>query len=94
MVPTSPHGGVADRAQFEAMSTKKLHKYLNARGVDFDDDLKGEALIVLATRSAHLPTVIWQRAKAADGRTYYFNVKTKATSWTKPDDLGRVSTSM
>ena len=52
---------------------------------------------MLATRCAHLPTVLWQRAKAADGRTYYFHAKTKAVSWTKPDDLGRlssVSTSM
>lgn len=31
--------------------------------------------------------VIWQEARAADGRVYYYNTQTKATQWTKPTDL-------
>jgi pre-mRNA-processing factor 40 len=31
--------------------------------------------------------VIWQEARTAEGRVYYYNVQTKATQWTKPPDL-------
>lgn len=31
--------------------------------------------------------VIWQEARTAEGRVYYYNVQTKATQWTKPLDL-------
>ena len=30
---------------------------------------------------------IWQEARNADGRVYYYNVQTKATQWAKPVDL-------
>jgi len=30
---------------------------------------------------------VWQEAKAADGKIYYYNVQTKATQWTKPVEL-------
>lgn len=30
---------------------------------------------------------LWQEAKSPDGRTYYYNTVTKATQWTKPEDL-------
>ncbi|KAF2748105.1 hypothetical protein M011DRAFT_401045 [Sporormia fimetaria CBS 119925] len=30
---------------------------------------------------------IWQEAKAADGRTYYYNTRTKETTWTKPVEV-------
>lgn len=33
------------------------------------------------------PSVLWQEAKNADGRIYYYNTITKATQWTKPEDL-------
>ena len=29
----------------------------------------------------------WQEFKTPDGRTYYYNTATKATQWTKPQDL-------
>lgn len=29
----------------------------------------------------------WKEAKAADGRTYYYNARTRATSWEKPADM-------
>jgi len=32
------------------------------------------------------PKVAWLEAKAADGKTYYYNPITKETSWTKPVD--------
>jgi hypothetical protein len=28
----------------------------------------------------------WRPQKTADGRVYYYNAKTKETSWTKPED--------
>ena len=30
---------------------------------------------------------IWQEARNAEGRAYYYNVQTKATQWTKPQEL-------
>lgn len=30
---------------------------------------------------------IWQEARNAEGRAYYYNVQTKATQWTKPIEL-------
>lgn len=30
---------------------------------------------------------IWQEARTADGRPYYYNVQTKVTQWTKPVEL-------
>lgn len=33
------------------------------------------------------PTPIWQEARNADGRAYYYNVQTKATQWAKPVEL-------
>lgn len=30
---------------------------------------------------------LWQEARNADGRAYYYNVQTKATQWTKPREL-------
>lgn len=29
----------------------------------------------------------WQEYKSPDGRVYYYNTITKATQWTKPEDL-------
>ncbi|KAM5444129.1 U1 snRNP protein [Microsporum ferrugineum] len=34
-----------------------------------------------------MPPAIWQEARNAEGRVYYYNVQTKATQWTKPLDL-------
>jgi len=31
--------------------------------------------------------VVWQEARAADGRVYYYNVHTKATQWSRPVEL-------
>ncbi len=31
--------------------------------------------------------VLWQEARNADGRVYYYNTITKATQWTKPEEL-------
>ncbi len=31
--------------------------------------------------------VLWQEARAADGRTYYYNTATKETTWTKPAEV-------
>jgi pre-mRNA-processing factor 40 len=33
------------------------------------------------------PPVLWQEARNSDGRVYYYNTITKATQWTKPEDL-------
>ncbi|KAJ6006274.1 formin binding protein [Penicillium sp. IBT 35674x] len=32
-------------------------------------------------------SALWQEARNADGRAYYYNVQTKATQWTKPVEL-------
>ncbi|KAL3428054.1 FF domain-containing protein [Phlyctema vagabunda] len=34
-----------------------------------------------------VPPVLWQEAKNNDGRVYYYNTITKATQWTKPEEL-------
>jgi pre-mRNA-processing factor 40 len=31
--------------------------------------------------------VLWQEARNAEGRPYYYNVQTKVTQWTKPQEL-------
>jgi len=33
------------------------------------------------------PPGLWQEARNAEGRVYYYNTITKATQWTKPEDL-------
>ncbi|RFU35943.1 hypothetical protein B7463_g299, partial [Scytalidium lignicola] len=33
------------------------------------------------------PPGLWQEARNADGRVYYYNTITKATQWTKPEEL-------
>ena len=33
------------------------------------------------------PSGLWQEARNADGRVYYYNTQTKATQWTKPQEL-------
>jgi hypothetical protein len=33
------------------------------------------------------PPRLWQEARNGDGRVYYYNVQTKATQWTKPEEL-------
>lgn len=33
------------------------------------------------------PPGLWNEAKNADGRVYYYNTQTKATQWTKPLEL-------
>jgi pre-mRNA-processing factor 40 len=30
---------------------------------------------------------LWQEARNADGRVYYYNVQTKVTQWAKPVEL-------
>jgi pre-mRNA-processing factor 40 len=30
---------------------------------------------------------LWQEARAADGRVYYYHTQTKATQWTKPLEM-------
>lgn len=31
--------------------------------------------------------LVWQEARTAEGRLYYYNAHTKATQWTKPLEL-------
>ena len=71
-------------ASLEELSREKLEKFLNARDVDHDEGLDRHTLIELAIAWAHLPKVIWRRAKTSDGRLYWFNANTKATSWKQP----------
>ena len=33
------------------------------------------------------PPGLWQEARDAEGRVYYYNSQTKATQWTKPPEL-------
>lgn len=33
------------------------------------------------------PSALWQEARNAEGRVYYYNTITKATQWTKPEEL-------
>jgi pre-mRNA-processing factor 40 len=33
------------------------------------------------------PPALWQEARNAEGRVYYYNVQTKATQWVKPLEL-------
>lgn len=33
------------------------------------------------------PPGLWQEARNPEGRTYYYNTITKATQWTKPEEL-------
>jgi pre-mRNA-processing factor 40 len=33
------------------------------------------------------PAATWQEARAADGRVYYYNTITKATQWSKPEEM-------
>merc|ERR1712062_614609 len=48
---------------------------------------KPEALMTPGEKQ--LATCPWKSHKNADGKTYYYNAVTKASSWTEPEDLKR-----
>jgi len=85
--PKAPKADADPAANLTNMSPKQLKKFLRARGVEHEDDIDHAALLALAVKSAHLQTVVWQKTKTADGKFYYFNCVTKATSWAKPADV-------
>jgi len=33
------------------------------------------------------PAPVWQEYRSPDGRVYYYNSATKATQWTKPEEM-------
>jgi len=68
-----------------SMSAKQLKKFCAARNIEIPDGASVEQVRALAVANKHLPTVTWQRTKAPDGRYYYYNPKTKQTSWTNPE---------
>ena len=38
--------------------------------------------------NGHVPmSALWQEARNPEGRVYYYNTITKATQWTKPEEL-------
>jgi pre-mRNA-processing factor 40 len=37
--------------------------------------------------NGHMAPPLWSEARNAEGRVYYYNTITKATQWTKPEDL-------
>lgn len=37
--------------------------------------------------SSNPGSALWQQAQNAEGRIYYYNLQTKATQWTKPQEL-------
>jgi pre-mRNA-processing factor 40 len=37
--------------------------------------------------NGHSVPALWQEARNTDGRVYYYNVQTKVTQWTKPQEL-------
>jgi hypothetical protein len=43
--------------------------------------------IMNAINGMPVPPTLWQEARNAEGRVYYYNVQTKATQWAKPLDL-------
>ena len=72
------------RAEFLTMKPSKVQKFLRARDVDYEEEATMEALVDLAVSNMRRPLVLWQKTKAADGRYYWFNSKTKATTWQPP----------
>jgi hypothetical protein len=73
--------------EYSNMSAKQLRKFCAARNVEVPDGAGVEQVRVLALAHRNLPPVTWQRTKAPDGRDYYYNPKTKMTSWTNPEPL-------
>ncbi len=78
-------GGAGAVEDPSGMSAKQLKKFCAARNVEIPDGASVEQVRHLALANRHLPTVTWQRTKAPDGRYYYYNPKTKQTSWTNPE---------
>jgi len=72
--------------EIDTLTSKKLKTFLRERDVDVPDDAADDELRHMAHASAHRPLVTWVRNKTADGRVYFFNRKTKETSWTRPDE--------
>jgi len=69
------------------LSAKQLKKFCAARNVEIPDGASVDQVRQLAIANKHLATVTWQRTKAPDGRYYYYNPKTKQTSWTNPEPI-------
>ena len=72
---------------YSFMSAKQLRKFCAARNVEVPGGAGVEQVRALALAHRNLPPVTWQRTKAPDGRDYYYNPKTKMTSWTNPEPL-------
>ena len=73
--------------EYSNMSAKQLRKFCAARNVEVPGGAGVEQVRALALAHRNLPPVTWQRTKAPDGRDYYYNPKTKMTSWTNPEPL-------
>jgi hypothetical protein len=63
----------------------QLRPLLQPSTVDFTsmDTMNG----INGLNSHAAPPGLWQEARNSDGRVYYYNTITKATQWTKPEDL-------
>ena len=92
----SPRAAAASNAQATAAGLAELSQltgkeevkaFLKARGVDVPSGADTAELSRLAQANAHLPVLKWRPQKTADGRVYYYNAKTKETSWTMPEDM-------
>mmetsp|Transcript_36058 Transcript_36058/g.94982 ORF Transcript_36058/g.94982 Transcript_36058/m.94982 type:complete len:667 (-) Transcript_36058:208-2208(-) len=79
---TESDGALDDPA---TMTVKQLRKFCASRNVEIPVGADTESVRRLALVSKHLPIVAWQRTKAPDGRYYYYNPKTKQTSWSNPE---------
>ena len=87
--PPSPPPSDALADEIASLSLKKLGGFLRARNVEFAEGSSADELRRLCLASRVLPTVTWQRTKAPDGRYYFYNPKTKQTSWTDPELASR-----
>lgn len=76
----------ATTEEIDLLSGQRLKHFLLSRDVDVPEAADDEELRGMARVCADSPLVLWVRNKASDGRVYFYNRKTKETSWTRPDE--------
>ena len=83
-----PDVSAQEMEELKALSAKQLRKFIRQRGVEEEEALTNDQrdeLLALAVRCVRLPLVLWQKVLTPDGKAYWYNTETKATTWTRPD---------
>jgi len=77
----------SDLAALDTKLKQKTEKMEKDKKVLKEREEKRTRTLTTTPSQANISEGVWKEAKAPDGRIYYYNSKTKETTWTKPAAL-------